>query len=116
MHDLATWEASRSGAGIALALTAADGRKQKVAVKKIVGREDGDIAVYNSDGSSFLLHKVEIIDGGDTSAEVASIAGELMNLDASDFDTLDAGNGSLAAEQLIDKIKTVAASALGQRP
>jgi hypothetical protein len=53
--------------------------------------------------------------GPDTSAEVASIAGELIKLDAADLDTLDIGKGSLTSAELLAKIRKLAASALGQR-
>lgn len=54
-------------------------------------------------------------DGPTTSAEVASIAGELLNLDAADLVALDCGSGNLSSDDLLAKIKTVAASCLGQR-
>lgn len=53
--------------------------------------------------------------GAETSADVASIAGELLNLEAADLVALDCGSGNLATDELLGKIKTVAASALGQR-
>lgn len=49
-----------------------------------------------------------------TSAEVASFAGELLNLEATEFDALDMPGGQAAAE-LLRKVKAVAGSALAQR-
>lgn len=51
--------------------------------------------------------------GAETSMEVASIAGELLNLELPDFLEAAALGGD-RAEQLLDKIHKVAASALGQ--
>lgn len=60
------------------------------------------------------VHSPEI--SRDTSAEVASIAGELLNIDEATLDTLDSGTAdSMTAADLLAKIRTVAASALGQR-
>lgn len=50
----------------------------------------------------------------ETSAEVASIAGELINVSADDLDNVAHSDVS-ARDQLLEKIRKLAASALSQR-
>jgi hypothetical protein len=112
MHEpKVTWEACRSGAGITIrSITQA----RKFQVKRIVGTDDGKIKAFGADGREHVLMVLDD-EGRETSAEVASIAGELLNLDAADLDTLDMTKGSLSSAELLAKIHKVAASCLGQR-
>jgi hypothetical protein len=106
MH-ISQWEASRSGAGIAVAMTDAGGVRHKQFVKKIVSQE-GTVTAYGGDGARFPLNA-----GRDTSAEVASIAGGLIDVDVATLKTFTATDARLAG--LAASIRKLAASALGQR-
>jgi hypothetical protein len=111
MHTITEWEANRSGAGITVHMSdgKAGGWKHKQFVKKIVSN-GGAVVAYGGDGARFPLCA-----GRETSPEIASIAGELLNLDEATLDTLDSGTrDSTTAADLIAKIHKVAASALGQ--
>lgn len=111
MHRIIEWEAARSGAGISLAMTDAGGVRRKQPVKKIEAKGATIVAIAG-DGNRFDLTRAY---PGDTSADVAAIAGELINIEATEFDALDMPGGQPAAE-LVRKIRAVAASCLGQRP
>lgn len=113
MH-ITEWEASRSGAGITVAMVDAGGVRHKQFVKKIEAK-GATITAIGGDGARFDLTR-RPADPGDTSAEVASIAAQLLTIDEATLDTLDSGTrDSMTAAQLIENIRKVAASCLGQR-
>lgn len=104
MH-ITQWEAARSGAGITVAMTDAGGVKRKQFVKKIVS-ENGTVTAIGGDGAKFPLNA-----GRETSADVASIAGDLLDLNGEQVHGLSVS----AAVDLAAKVRELAASALGQR-
>jgi hypothetical protein len=99
MHDkLRNWEAHRSGAGMTVTgegVGDLTGHVKLLGVKKIELRSEGPIAILST-GTEICL------DGGpDTSAEVASIAGDLLNIGEDEI----LGLGSTGAAALAVSIR-----------
>lgn len=122
MHKLTNWHVARSGARLTLS-GYRNGKLVKLPAVRITGPDDTRLALPKSivawglDGEPIILDQRDgegRSNGPDTSAEVASIAGELMNLSGDDLDNVSHDDPA-NRDQLLAKIHAVAGSAMGQR-